>query len=244
MGEGLGALAQFFISDGTLGDTLLRVSQLACEVAPADMAGITLLVEGKPNTGVFTDPEAPDIDRAQYDSGQGPCLDAFRNQQVYRIDSTSEDPRWPDFARMAADHGIASTLSMPVIARQEGIGALNLYSRTPAAFDNEAIARVGVFARQAAIVLSNAQVYWDARQLSENLQQAIRTRATIDQAVGVLLASGGRSPEEAFQILVRASQRENRKLRDIAEEIVNRATHHIRPEGQALLNEGPSRVDD
>ena len=121
MGEGLSALAQFFVSDGTPGDTLLRVSQLACEVAPADMAGITLLVEGKPKTGVFTDAEAPDIDAAQYESGQGPCLDAFRHQRVYRIDSTSADNRWPDFARMAADHGIASTLSMPVTARGKAL---------------------------------------------------------------------------------------------------------------------------
>jgi hypothetical protein len=57
--DALGALSQFFISDGTLGDTLLRVAQLACEaVGPADLAGLTLLVDGKPATGVFTDPEA------------------------------------------------------------------------------------------------------------------------------------------------------------------------------------------
>lgn len=126
----------------------------------------------------------------------------------------------------------------------EGIGALNLYSRTSAAFDDDATARVEVFARQAAIVLSNAQVYWDARQLSENLQQAIRTRSTIDQAVGILLASGGRSPEEAFQLLVRASQRENRKLRDIAEEIVTRTTSRRGPDGKGILHEGESSLVD
>ncbi len=65
-------------------------------------------------------------------------------------------------------------------------------------------------------------MYWDARQLSENLSQAIETRETISQAVGILMAAGGRSPKDAFQILVNASQRENRKVRDIAEEIVAR----------------------
>jgi hypothetical protein len=80
--DALGALSQFFISDGTLGDTLLRVAQLACKaVEPADLAGLTLLVEGKLATGVFTDPAAPDIDAAQYESGHGPCLDAFRHRQ-------------------------------------------------------------------------------------------------------------------------------------------------------------------
>jgi AmiR/NasT family two-component response regulator len=66
-------------------------------------------------------------------------------------------------------------------------------------------------------------VYWDAHQLSENLNQAMQSRSAIDQAVGVMLSGGGHTPDEAFQMLVRASQRENRKLREIAEEIVQSA---------------------
>ena len=218
------ALSEFFVDDGTLGDVLLRVSQLACRVAPADMAGITMLVEGKPRTGVFTDAEAPEIDEAQYGTGQGPCLDAFRHQRVYRIDSTADEVRWPDFARTAAAYGIVATLSVPIVARDEGLGALNLYSRQLKGFDDAALARVSTFATHAAIVLANSQVYWDARQLGENLNQAMHSRASIDYAIGILMAHGGRSPEEAFNLLVRASQRENRKLREVAAEIVERAS--------------------
>jgi GAF domain-containing protein len=217
------ALSHFFVDDGTLGDTLLKVAQLACEITPADMAGITMLVDGTPRTGVFTDPEAPEIDKAQYSTGQGPCLDAFRHKRIYRIDSTADDQRWPDFARDAAAHGIASTLSLPIVAHEEGLGALNLYSRQPSAFDDEIASRASTFAAHATIALANAQVYWDARQLNENLSQAMRSRATIDHAVGIIMAQGGRRPDEAFQLLVRASQRENRKLREIATEIVERA---------------------
>jgi GAF domain-containing protein len=217
--EGLRVLSQFFVDEGTLGDTLLRVAELACQISVADMAGITMLVEGKPETGVFTDPEAPEIDVAQYETGEGPCLDAFRHQQIYRIASTDDDDRWPTFAKDAAAHGIRSTLSMPLSARGEGLGALNLYSRAKV-FDEESTAQVEVFARQAAIVLANAQVYWDSRQLSENLNQAMRSRSTIDHAIGILMAGGGRTPEEAFQLLVRASQRENRRLREVAGDIV------------------------
>ena len=175
--DGLGALSQFFINDGTLGDTLQRVAELACEAAPADMAGVTLLVEGRASTGVFTDPEAVEIDQDQYGTGRGPCLDAFRNRLVYRIDATSEETRWPEFARAADAHGICSTLSLPIIARDETFGALNLYSRKLAAFDEQSADRLRGFVRQAAIVLANAQVYWDARNLSENLNQAMRSRA-------------------------------------------------------------------
>jgi GAF domain-containing protein len=226
--EGLSALAQFFINDGTLGDTLLRVAALACKVIPAaDMAGITLLVEGRPATGVFTDPEAPEIDTAQYTIDTGPCLEAFRRQQVYRIDSTYTDKRWPEFTAAAAAHGITATLSMPLAARGEPLGALNLYSRS-GPFNDEAAGRARAFATQASILLANVQVYWDARELGERLHQAMRSRATIEHAVGILMANGGRTPDEAFQLLVRVSQRDNRKLRDIAAELVDRTVHKQR----------------
>jgi len=222
IGESLRALTQFFVNDGTLGDTLLRVSEMACEFTPAKYAGITLMVEGSPRTGVFTNAEAPEIDEAQYKSGEGPCMYAFRDQVPYRIDSTLEDTRWPEFARRAAAHGILSTLSVPMAARGRNLGALNLYSETAYAFTEAHERTVRVFADQASIALANAQVYWDARQLNENLTQAIESRETISQAVGILIAVGGRTPEAAFQVLVQASQRENRKVRDIAEEIVAR----------------------
>jgi GAF domain-containing protein len=221
--DAFGALAQFFVHDGTLGDTLLQVAELACKAGPADMAGITLLVDGIPSTGVFTDSEAPEIDKAQYGSEQGPCLDAFRDQSAYRIESTAADTRWPEFARTAAHHGIRSTLSLPITARDESLGALNLYSRTEAAFRDADVERMMTFAAHSAFVLTNAQVYWDARHLNENLNQAMQSRATIDHAVGIVMATGGKNPQEAFQVLVKASQRQNRKLREIATEIVVRA---------------------
>ncbi len=222
-GQGLRALAAFFIDEVTLGSVLTRVAELACESAPADMAGITMLVDGELATGVFTDPEAPEIDRAQYRTGHGPCLDAFRDQDVHVIRSTNDEERWPEFARACAEHGILSTLSMPVVARDRSLGALNLYSRETAVFDDGVITATRDFARQAAVVLTNVKVYQDARELNENLSQAMESRATIDQATGILLARGGMSPEQAFEVLVRASQRENRKLRDIAAEIVQRS---------------------
>jgi AmiR/NasT family two-component response regulator len=119
-------------------------------------------------------------------------------------------------------------LSLPLVAQEEGVGALNLYSRrgTFTASDENVGA---IFATQAAIVLVNAQAYWDARHLSEQLGEAMEYRAMIEQAKGILMAGGGRNADEAFQLLVRASQRENRNLRDIAAELVQRAQHRPRP---------------
>jgi GAF domain-containing protein len=234
--ESVAVLSEFFVGEGTLGDTLTRVAGLAClSIGPADMAGITMLVEGRVRTAVFTDPESPELDSAQYDTGEGPCLDAFRHQRVYRIDSTEKDRNWPAFSALAARHGIVSTLSLPLIARHEGVGALNLYARSdPFSTADEELG--AIFATQAAIVLANAQAYWDARHLSEQLGQAMQFRAVIEQAKGVLMATGGRNADEAFQLLVRASQRENRKLRDIATDLVERAQQRRPPDRSLVLD--------
>ena len=216
------ALSLLFVGDGKLGDTLTRVSELTRDAFQADMAGITTLVNGKPCTEVFTDPAAPEIDGAQYATGRGPCLDAFRHGEIFRIPDTEHEERWPEFARSALDHGLRSTLSLPLIRAGEPVAALNIYSRTPATFGDQDLGRAEMLAAQASIVLSNAQAYHEARALSENLRQALESRATIDHAIGIIMSPGGRTPDDAFKMLVRASQRENRKLRDLAAEIVER----------------------
>jgi GAF domain-containing protein len=229
--ESLRALTQFFVNDGTLGDTLLRVCEMACAITPASYAGITLLVDGAPRTGVFTHSDAPEIDEAQYRTGEGPCVYAFRDQLIYRIEDTRTETRWPEFAAAALAHGIHATLSVPLSARTVSIGALNLYAEEHEAFTEAHEKGVLVFAQQASIALANAQVYWDARELSENLTVAIKTRETISQAVGILMANGGRTPDEAFAILASASQRENRKVRDIAADVVTRTVERSGGEG-------------
>ncbi len=227
--DSIAAVSDFFVGDGTLGDTLGRVADLACKsIGPADMAGITMLVEGRVTAAVFTDDEAPEIDSAQYKTGVGPCMDAFRHQRVYRITSTADDQDWPQFSAVAAAHGVMSTLSLPLVVRHEGVGALNLYSRSEAfGWDDEELGLL--FATQAAIVLANGQAYWDARTLSEQLAEAMQYRAIIEQAKGIIMATRGGNADDAFQLLARVSQRENRKLRDIAKDIVQQTQRRLRP---------------
>jgi hypothetical protein len=115
--QSIAVLSGFFVGERTLGETLTRVSDLACEsIEAADLAGITMLVEGRPRTAVFTDAKSPEIDATQCETGVGPCLDAFRHQKVYRIESTAADARWPAFGATAARHGVRSTLSLPLLA--------------------------------------------------------------------------------------------------------------------------------
>jgi transcriptional regulator with GAF, ATPase, and Fis domain len=230
--QALSALSQFVVSKTSMGETLLRVSQITVDALPAaDMAGITLLDEqGKPTTGIFTDPDAPEIDAAQYSSGRGPCLDSWRRQRVVRLDDMDSGlVAYPEFVAAARAHGVESTLSLPLMAGDDAAGALNLYSRTAGGFTDEDEVAGAHLASVAAIVLVNASAYWQATQLSEQLAQAMQSRAVIEQAKGILMA---RSPQldadDAFDLLRKASQRENVKLREIAQRIVDRRTSEDR----------------
>jgi GAF domain-containing protein len=206
----------------SLVDTLDHTALLARDVIQAaDYAAITTLREGKPETLVATDPMVELLDQVQYDFERGPCLDAYRTGQVFRIDDTDHEDRWPEFARAAAARGVHCTLSLPLMADGEGIGALNLYSREPKAFSPADEAAARRFAQPAAVVVANAYLFWECRRLAENLEAAMTSRAVIEQAKGVLMAQRRIDADAAFDLLRQVSQRENVKLREIARRLVD-----------------------
>ena len=225
-------LSRYVVTDRALDETLLHIAELAMhEVNGCDMAGITLLRDGNPITAVYTDPAAVDIDATQYRTGSGPCLDASIHREIYRIDDTRSEPRWPEFAAAAAAAGVLSTLSLPLAVRDSALGALNLYSRSVNGFleaDN-----AEVFAAQAAVVLANSQAYWAAQNLAAQLEQALESRAVIEQAKGILMVTRRCGAEEAFDLLRAQSQNSNRKLRDVAAEIVHANTAGAQSDGHS-----------
>jgi GAF domain-containing protein len=221
----LQALSLHVIDRQSIEDTLDQVARLARDgIGAADYAAVTTLRDGIPETTVATDPMLALIDQVQYDTDHGPCLDSYRTGEVLRIEDTTEDERWTKFSLAAAEHGIRSTLSLPLMTDTAGIGALNLYSTTPRSFtpaDQQTALR---FSEPAAVLLANAQMFWEAHKLADNLGTALESRAVIEQAKGILMALQGVHADVAFDILRRASQRENRKLRDIAQRLVDRTT--------------------
>lgn len=226
-GADISDLFTVLLPDTPLTDLLERVTALAARtVGNCTVAGIMLAQNGKPQTPVYTDERSPQVDQVQYDNDSGPCLDALREGRVLSIVDTVTETRWPEFCEAAVAVGLRSTLSVPIDVTGSGtevLGALNLYSEQPDAFDEESVAATESFAHQAAIVIANAQAYWGAKELSDQLQFALESRAVIEQAKGILMAREGVSADKAFEVLVRASQRENRKLRELAADIVRRA---------------------
>ena len=218
------SLGSFLVAETSLAETLLQIADIVTDAVPAAYAGMTLLdQDGTPTTAVFNDPGSPEIDAAQYRSGCGPCLDAWRFGSTVLIDDMDAAlGRYPDFARLALDHGIRSTLSVSLGRGGESTGALNLYARVPRSYTEQDVAVAEELASVAGTLLANSQAYWGAYSLTEQLHMALGSRAVIEQAKGILMAdTGGLDGDGAFALLKAASQRENVKLRDIAGRIVS-----------------------
>jgi transcriptional regulator with GAF, ATPase, and Fis domain len=224
--DALRALGTFLVTEASVGETLQRVAAVTtAALSGAEIAGIAMLGgDGRPTTAIYTDETSPEVDKAQYESGRGPCLDAWRDRRTVRVDDmTDASTKYPEFARAALDHGIPSTLSFALVAGGDGVGALNLYARRVGAFTEDDEKLGEELAAAAAAVLANASAYWSTFELSEGLSEAMRSRAVIEQAKGILMASAPELDSDgAFDLLRRASQRENVKLRDVAGRVVER----------------------
>lgn len=214
-------LAGLLVTDETLETTLQRIAELAVRTLPdCHAAGVTLVAGNTYVTAAWTDGCTISVDKAQYDDGDGPCLEALRTQRIVRTGREGAKLRWPNFARAAESEQVCSFLAAPLPLRGESIGALNLYSRHDHGFEELDDALICMFAGQATVALANAKVYRDALQLSEQLREAIDSRAVIEQAKGILMARHGVDSEAAFRMLRDDSQNRNVKLRLIAGEIV------------------------
>jgi GAF domain-containing protein len=153
------------------------------------------------------------VDAAQEETGQGPCLDAVFEQQTVRVSDLRRERRWPLFTARAADAGAGSMLSFQLYVEGDNLGALNLYAYEPDAFTDES-EHVGLlFAAHAAVAFAGAQK-------QDHLLRAMTTRGIIGQAMGILMERYHLTGDRAFQLLVRVSQHNNRKLPDIAEELI------------------------
>ena len=212
--------------DANLAESLRRVADAGCElVKNCASASVTLVAAGRPLTMAATDEVATEMDQAQYDMDDGPCLTAARQERTFRIEDLAAHDRWPMLREVGRRHGVASTLSVPLqLEDADMYGAVNLYSTARHGFSDDDATLAEGFAQQAAVVVANVVAYWAAFDLSRNLKAAMEHRGVIEQAKGIMMAATRCSPDEAFEMLRKRSQVENRKLRDIAIEVVQRAS--------------------
>ena len=208
-------------SEGSVSDTLNQLVALAvATVEGCDYAGIFVAEGAAVSTPYSTDPVVIELDDIQRHTGEGPCLDAMAQDGVFYADDLSDDPRWPRFGQDAVAAGVRSLLAVPLPVNGAP-GALNLYARYPQAFGVIDRGRATLLAAMAGMAFSSARTHEDEERRAANLQAALATREMIGQAQGILMERERITPDQAFDILRRASQHLNVKLRDVAQSLVD-----------------------
>lgn len=221
-------IARTLFAERTVERTLQRIVDFAqATVVACDAASISLLTGDTIATPVCSDPIALEIDRFQYEFNEGPCLDAITTvPTLYSSDLTSDD-RWPTFGPHAVSLGMRSLLSCRLTS-DVTLGSLNLYARLPDAYGTIDRTTAIIYASHAGIALGAAGTLADATlsldtevRRAENLEIALTTREVIGQAEGILIERERLTPEQAFDVLRKASQNLNLRLRDLAQYVVD-----------------------
>jgi GAF domain-containing protein len=234
--EALARLARINFARNDLTQVLGTIAGLARDsVTAPDDVSITLMTQGTGTTAAFTGDRAMALDEQQYDRGYGPCLDACDAGEILSVDDTATEQRWPAFTKRALELGVHSSLSIPLPIQDTVTGALNLYSVTVRAFDDDAVRAATIFAEYAAVAVANAHSYESATTLVERMRHAARTRAIIDQAKGILMGRHAMTTEAALDVLILAARRSGRPLRDVADAVVTESQAGAPGSGDADL---------
>jgi GAF domain-containing protein len=235
---GLIGLAGIVADAASVDEMLGQVAQFAVQAIPgADGAGVSLIhphdresaddlrIQAWSVTAEFIQT----IDTLQYEKlAEGPCITCIRSGRPAVSGSLGSDRRWPRFGGSVARMGVHSVLALPLAVGERVIGAINSYAHGRDAFTEHAVQLGSQFAGPAAVSVYNTQLLANTRLRTTQLQQALRSRAVIDQAIGIIRSRSGSTAEEAFDRLTRISQREHVKLAEVAEQLVDEAVRRAR----------------
>lgn len=212
------ALARILYESDDPNEMYTAICLTATMLVPScDHASIMLRRRGEPVTVAASDSVAMEVDDLERLTGEGPCLDVLDNTSVVIEPDLRNPHSWPNLSKLVIEKTpVRGSLGFRLLVDNEKVGALNLFSDTPGAF-NEAIARdaivLGSFASVAVAAIAHGEE-------ASTLRRGLESNREIGKAVGLLMALHNISDEEAFDLLRRTSQRMNRKIADLAQQVV------------------------
>lgn len=220
--EQFAVLAQQLRTDRTPEEMYETVVEAAVRLVDGcDRAGIGVLDGEEFTSGAATDDVMRLIDDLQNEVREGPCLEATTDRVAQVDNDITTHSTWPRLARLVVEQTpVRAMLAVPLMDEDRRTGALNFFADRPGAFEDESVGQAAILASFASVALAGAR--HSAR--ADQLQDGLATNREIGAAVGILMATHKVSSEEAFDLLSNASQRLNRKLRDIATGIVRGAS--------------------
>lgn len=209
----------------TLSETLDSIARATLASVPGfDHVGVPIRHrDGRIETVASTSELVWDLDAAQYELGEGPCVQAISEDPVVVVEHARHDQRWPRYMPVAVRRGVRSQLAVQLFLEDERFGGLNLYSTTSEEIDSGSVQAAELFATHAAIALGHARH-------DDQLNQALSSRKMIGQAIGILMERYRLDEDRAFQFMVRVSSTGNVKVREVAREIVTSTDERYRPD--------------
>ncbi len=219
--EALEQLSRLGLREHCMRSLLQSVADLAKEVIPGNLeTSVSLLINDRASTAVFTGQLAIDCDESQYGRGYGPCLHAASTGELVEIADAQVDPRWQDYMEHAVECGALSSLSVPLPITEGIAGAVNIYARTPHAFDGDSRSVATRFAGYAAVVTANMYAFEEIRDLAEHFERKVRSRAVVEQAKGILMERYELTADQASKALVRVARHTDTKVSNVADDLV------------------------
>ncbi|WP_410654330.1 GAF and ANTAR domain-containing protein [Amycolatopsis sp. lyj-112] len=218
--------------DESRDELLARVAKKVVGLLPgADAATVTLYLDNEPSTVATTDDTVLPLDKAQYSADEGPSLTAANSGTIVRTRLETAAERWPDFAATAEQLGVKTGLACPLFLPDDGhgyrrrateplSGSLNVWSFTENAFDPVESTLIAMLTSAISAIILTASRWSAAEKQAETLVVALETRDVIATAKGIVMARLEVNAEDAFRWLTEASQRTNRKIREISVLIV------------------------
>lgn len=218
-------LADTMVADFDVIEFLHLLTGRCTQLLGVDAAGILLTNQRDQLQLVAASSEqARLLELLQLQSEQGPCLDCFATgQPVTCTDLAGEADRWPKFAAATRGQGYRAVHALPMRLREQVIGALNLFSSAARGLDPASAALGQAFADIATIGILSERAVRENEILTQQLQSALNTRIIIEQAKGMFAERRGTSVDEAFTALRGHARRSNRKLSEVALEVIAHA---------------------
>lgn len=206
-------------SSGDAGAAQQRLVELACElIEGCKWAAITVWPEGRhPRTLASTSRVSEDVDHLQYTTREGPCLRAAVRDSPSWIPDLRTEERWPAFIDATLRQTPVRSALAFHLTDAPNRSALNLYADAPGKLDDTSVVTGAVFAMHAGVLMAHA----NSAQLNAELRQAMVNSRQIGAAIGILMKSHSIDEDRAFAMLRAASNRLNRKLKDVAAVVTN-----------------------
>ncbi|WP_326943814.1 GAF and ANTAR domain-containing protein [Amycolatopsis sp. NBC_01307] len=219
------ALADTLVDDFDVADLLHTLVRRCVDLLDVAAAGLTLVDErGSLQVLASSTEQARLLELFQLGIDEGPCVECFASRTpVLVADIAAAAGRWPRFAAEAAREGFASVHALPMRLRKQTIGALNLFGAHPGELAADDVYLAQGLADTATIGILQERAVRHGETMSEQLQTALNSRVTIEQAKGVLAVTGGLTMDDAFAALRGYARNNGLRLSDVARALAERA---------------------